>query len=179
MRSVEGDLEYQENGYLCGDERQILDWLGHSFYAVGHEGDLPELPRAKVARKIRLAKKAAGWTEQVMRHFAVECAQRVLPVFEAASHCQAPKRALEKALVAQADLVPDNPADATPASLANADEMDKVKAEAVQAAASSYAPGAVAAKEAAMLARLARGPAAAQQEKREWQTSRLLEILAK
>lgn len=197
LPAVEGDLEYQKKGYHCGDERQILEWLGHSIYAVEHEGELLEVPRAKVARKIRLTKKCSGWTDQVARQFAVECAQRVLPVFEAASQSQAPHQALEKALAAPADLVPDNPADATPAALAYADEMDELKAAAVQvaeaiaaehplaanaanaaaSAASGYDPGSVAAKEAAMFARLARGPAAAQQEEGEWQANRLLEIL--
>ncbi len=197
MPAIEGDIEYQKKGYHCGNERQILEWLGRSIYAVEHEGDLLEVPRAMVARKIRLTKKCEGWTDQVARQFAVDCAQRVLPVFEAASQSQAPKQALDKARAAPDDLVPDNPADVTAEAQAYADELEELKAAAVQAAeavaaehplaahaanaaasaASGYDPGAVAAKEAAMFARLARGPAFAQEEEGGWQANRLLKIL--
>jgi hypothetical protein len=188
MPPIEGELVYQQHGYHCGDESQILEWLGPVIYAVEHEGEMLEVPRAKVARRIRLTRKCTSWTEKAARQFAVECAQRVLPVFEEVSDKTAPRDAITKAAGAPANF----PA---PAAAQYADEMDELKtaaeavaeevkgelplaahaANAAASAASGYDPGAVAAKYAAQFARLARGDAA--EEERAWQANRLLEIL--
>jgi hypothetical protein len=58
MPPIEGELVYQKCGYHCGDESQILEWLGPAIYAVEHEGEMLEVPRAKVARHIRLCRLA-------------------------------------------------------------------------------------------------------------------------
>ncbi len=188
MSEIEGALVYQEHGYHCGDESQILEWLGPVIYEVEHEGEMLVVQRAKVARKIRLTRRCTSWTEQAARQFAVECAQRVLPVFEAVSASTAPKDAIEKAAAAPANLL-------APAGAGYADEMDALKAtadgvadevrgehplaahaaNAAAYAASGHEPAAVAAKYAAHFARLARGGGA--EEERAWQANRLLEIL--
>src|SRR4051812_9188211 len=106
MRATEGPLVYQEHGYHCGDESQILEWLGPVIYAVENEGEMLEVPRAKVARRIRLTRKCTSWTEQAARQFAVECALRVLEVFEAVSDNTAPRDAIAKAAAAPASPLP-------------------------------------------------------------------------
>ena len=97
MPAIEGALVYQEHGYHCGDESQILEWLGPVIYAVENEGEILEVPRAKIARQIRLTRKCISWTEQAARQFAIECAHRVLQVFEAVSDNTAPPDAIAKA----------------------------------------------------------------------------------
>lgn len=188
MSAIEGPLVYQEHGYHCGDESQILEWLGPIIYAVENDGEMLEVPSAKVARRIRLTRKCTSWTEQSTRQFAVECAQRVLEVFEAVSDSTVPRDAIAKAAAAPANLL-------APDAAEFADEMDTLKgaadaaaeevkeqhplaahaANAAAYAASAYDPGSVAAKYAAHFACLARGGAA--QEERVWQANRLLEIL--
>ena len=170
MPAIEGPLVYQQHGYHCGDESQILEWLGPVIYAVENDGEMLEVPRAKVAPRIRLTSKCTSWTEQAARQFAVESAQRVLQVFEAVSNNTAPRDAIAKAAAAPANLL-------APAAAQYADEMEVVKAAAEAAAeevreqyplsahaanaaanaASAYDPSSVAAKYTAHFARLARG----------------------
>lgn len=127
MQAIEGPLVYQEHGYHCGDESQILEWLGPVIYAVENEGEMLEVPRAKVARRIRLTRKWTSWTEQGARQFAVECAQRVLQVFEAVLDNTAPRDAIAKTAAASPNLL-------APAAAEYADEMDVLKAAADAAA---------------------------------------------
>ncbi len=195
MPPIEGALVYQQIGYHCGDENQILEWLGPSIYEVEHEGELLEVPRAKVARRIRLLRKCSAWSDQAARTFAVECALRVLPLFTAISDSPAPQNAIDKALAAPPNLYSLNPEEITPEANQFAEEMDALKTLAEDAAsavegqsleamyvamaaahaASAYSPGCEAAKYAAQFARLARGDQGPLE--REWQVQRLLETL--
>ena len=58
MPEIEGAPVYQQHGYHCGDESQILEWLGPAIYVVEHEGEMLVVQRSKVARRIRLTANA-------------------------------------------------------------------------------------------------------------------------
>ena len=66
-----------------------------AFYEPLARGDRLDLKRSIVVRELRLLRRFETWKERTARHFACDCAEHVLPLYE----CENPRdRRLRKAL---------------------------------------------------------------------------------
>ena len=82
MPAFEGELEPWENSYpLCRGARQLLKKLGPEIYQAEVDGEVIEGEDLIHARRVRLLAKTA-WDERAARLFAIDCAERVLPIYE-------------------------------------------------------------------------------------------------
>ena len=82
-RTVEGKLVPCENGLHLCEPKDLVEWLNEEIWEA--EGDEPEMIREEdkaVFRRARVTKKLNTWNERTARLFAVDCAERVLPLFE-------------------------------------------------------------------------------------------------
>jgi hypothetical protein len=96
---VTGELAPCENGlHLCDGEEQLLDWLGPAIFEAEYEGERIDAGNKIVVRMARLVCRIEAWNERGARMFACDCAERVLPLFEAkCPHDNRPRRAIEVA----------------------------------------------------------------------------------
>lgn len=82
MPRLEGPLTPYKNGYpLCKGPMQLLRFPGPEIYVAEVDGEVIETEFSIHARRVRLLEKTA-WDDRAARFFAIECAERVLPVFE-------------------------------------------------------------------------------------------------
>ncbi len=83
MPEIEGELKECENGYHVASFRQLIYWLAPRIFdvEVGHE--IVKCRDKYIVRKIRLTKELTNWNEGEARLFACDCAERVLPIYEA------------------------------------------------------------------------------------------------
>jgi hypothetical protein len=98
MPAYEGELEPWKNAYpLYRGARQLLNRLGSEIFEAEVDGEVIEDERLIHARRARLLAKTA-WDERSALLFAIECAERVLPLFEKVNPREArPRRGLEAA----------------------------------------------------------------------------------
>jgi len=81
---VEGKLKSCANGlHACRDE-QVLDYLGSAMFELEYEGEVQDTGDKCVGRKARLLRRFEGWNPRSQRLFASDCAERMLPLYEAA-----------------------------------------------------------------------------------------------
>ena len=82
MPAYEGELEAWKNSYpLCRGAGQLLSYLGPEIYVAEVDGEVIEGERLIHVRRARLLTKTA-WDERAARLFAIDCAERVLPLYE-------------------------------------------------------------------------------------------------
>ena len=82
MPAYEGELEPWKNSYpLCRGAGQLLRRLGPEIYLAAVDGEVIAGEDLIHARRARLLAKTA-WDERAARLFAIDCAERVLPLYE-------------------------------------------------------------------------------------------------
>jgi hypothetical protein len=83
-RKVTGDLKPCENGlHLCRED-DLIHWIGEALWEAEHRGEMILTGDKVVVREARLIRRVETWDDKAARLFAVNCAARVLPVFETA-----------------------------------------------------------------------------------------------
>jgi len=83
MPEIEGELKECENGYHVASFRQLIYWLAPRIFEVGVGREIVKCNDKYIVRKIRLTKELVNWNEGEARLFACDCAERVLPIYEA------------------------------------------------------------------------------------------------
>ena len=86
MPAIVGDLQPCIHGYHLCREQDLVAWLGPTIYLAEYRGERREADDKIVVREARLRVRLTTWNERVARRFAADCAERVLPVFEAICH---------------------------------------------------------------------------------------------
>jgi hypothetical protein len=199
MPPIEGDLVPCKNGYHLCREGDLLTWLGPAIFAAEYRGERVDAEDKIVVREARLLRRL-NWNERTARLFACDCAERVLPIFEREyPNDKRPRNAIETVLPIFEREYPNDkrPRNAieTARRYANGEATDEELAaarDAVWAAAwaAAWDAARAAARDAAWAAArdaawaaardAARDAAwdAARDAEREWQTSRLVELLS-
>ena len=161
---VAGKVVPCKNGIHLATARQVLtDWMGERIWVAQWRGELVDADNKWVAREVRLLHPTA-WDDWIARHFACDCAERVL-------HLTADPRTADAIRIAR--LFAEGKATVEQRDAA-AEAAAWVAAEAAAgAAAEAAARAAWAAAEAAWAA----AEAAARAAERDWQEARLLYYL--
>jgi hypothetical protein len=81
---VEGEVKACVNGLHACRDKQVLEWLGPALFELEYDGEPVDAGDKVVGRKARLLRRFESWNEHNARLFAVDCAERVLPLYEAA-----------------------------------------------------------------------------------------------
>ena len=86
-RSVRGVLVPCENGLHATTADNLVPHINEALWRVEIDGeyvwhDDESMGRKLVARRMRAIERIAAWNERTARLFAVECAERVLPIYE-------------------------------------------------------------------------------------------------
>jgi len=98
MPPIKGELEPCKNGYHLCRRGGLIQWLGPAIFEAESDGEIVETRDRVVARQARLIRRVDAWNERTARLFAADCAERVLPIFEAACpDDDRPRRAIEVA----------------------------------------------------------------------------------
>jgi hypothetical protein len=162
MPTIKGDLVPCENGYHLCRKGDLVRWLGETLYEAEYEGDIIEFDNKVVVRRARLLRTLEEWNERTAGLFACDCAERVLPLFEA--EYPGDKRPREALDVARRYAVGN----------ATHEELSAARDAAWAAArAAARAAAGAAAEDAAWDAAWD----AAEDAERTWQTKRLFEML--
>jgi len=83
--------------HLCRDATDLLEWLGPTIWVAEASGAVVTDHNKVVVERARLLRRLP-WDERIAREFAADCAERVLPVYEAAyPGDDRPRRAVEVA----------------------------------------------------------------------------------
>ena len=83
-RSVRGPLVACSHGlHLCTID-QLPTWLGPAIWEAETEGETIDAGDKTVARRARVTRRLTAWNDRTARLFAADCAEHVLPIFEAA-----------------------------------------------------------------------------------------------
>lgn len=82
MPSVEGAIVECRNGYHVCREEDLARWVRAELYVVELRGDVSEYDHKVAGREARLLHRVEAWNKSSMRMFAIDCAERVLPIFE-------------------------------------------------------------------------------------------------
>ena len=174
-RSVRGVLAPCENGLHATTADNLVPFMGEALWRVEIDSEYvwhedASMGRKLVARRMRTVERVAAWDERTARLFAVECAERVLPIFER----EHPNDSRPCEALAVARRFADG--QATREELAAARDAAR---DAAWAAASAAAARAAAAWDAARAAAAwdAARAAAAWDAERQWQNRRLAEVL--
>lgn len=201
-REVEGDLVPCRNGLHLVEARDLLNWLVQDgiVWEAEYEGERVDDRRKVVVRKARITRKVGVLNCQILVEFGADCAEHVLPIFEARyPDDDRPRRAIEAARAwLRGDVPPAAVADAAAAAGEAAGVADAADAAATGAASVAYHSAYCAAYAAAadmstidgatitmtVAYRAANAAyytaaayAAARTAEREWQGRRLLELL--
>ena len=79
-----GALKPCSNGlHLCRAKDLVL-WLGPEIWTAEADGEVIDHDDKVVVRRARLISRVETWTERTARLFAADCAEHVLPIYEAA-----------------------------------------------------------------------------------------------
>ena len=190
-RSVRGPLVACQRGlHLCTAD-QLVDWLGPVIWKAEASGEVLYAGDKMVTRRARIVCRVETWNERTARLFAADCAERVLPLFEAQYPTDdRPRKVIEVARrFANGEATEKELAAAEAAEAATRDAAVTAGVAAGAAAWAAVAAGVAGAAEAAEAARAARAAAraaeaagaadraAAWDAERKWQTERLMEIL--
>ena len=82
-RTVSGPLVPCRHGLHLCRERDLVTWLGPVIWEAEVDGEVIEEPDKVVARRARIVRRVETWNERTTRLFAADCAEHVLPLFEA------------------------------------------------------------------------------------------------
>jgi len=77
------DIALCERGYHLCRRADLVLWLGPAIWEVEHRGQMIEAWDKVVVGAARLVKRMETWNERTARLFACDCAERVLPLYEA------------------------------------------------------------------------------------------------
>jgi hypothetical protein len=97
MPEVKGKLEPCRNGYHIVTLEQLPDWLGERIFEAEPGDEIVHEDNKSVTRTCRLTRECTGWNEHTARLFACDCAERVLPLYEAYYDDDNPRKAIEVA----------------------------------------------------------------------------------
>ncbi|MBC7350448.1 MAG: hypothetical protein H5U05_10805 [Candidatus Aminicenantes bacterium] len=97
MPEVEGKLKPCRNGYHVVTLEQLPNWLGERIFEVEVGDEIVHADDKSVVRTCRLIRECTGWNERTARLFACDCAERVLPLYEARYDDDRPRKAIETA----------------------------------------------------------------------------------
>jgi hypothetical protein len=97
MPEVEGPLEPCANGYHVVTLEQLPNWIGERIFEVEVGDEIVHADDKSVVRTCRLTRECTGWNERTARLFACDCAERVLPLYEAHYDDDSPRKAIEVA----------------------------------------------------------------------------------
>ncbi len=98
MPALTGDIVLCRNGYHVMSPTQLVHWLGApALYAVEVRGDSDSDAGKFAFRQARLFYRVEAWNQRTARHFAADCAERVLPIYERNGTGDAPRKAIEAA----------------------------------------------------------------------------------
>ncbi|MBC7350451.1 MAG: hypothetical protein H5U05_10820 [Candidatus Aminicenantes bacterium] len=97
MPEIEGELKPCRNGYHVVTLEQLPDWLGERIFEVEPGDEIVHADNKSVTRTCRLTRECTGWNERTARLFACDCAERVLPLYEARYDDDRPRKAIETA----------------------------------------------------------------------------------
>jgi hypothetical protein len=96
--TVEGPLDPCRVGLHACREADTTLWIAAECYALEYRGERMDAPDKVVVRQARLTRRYTAWDKRAMRLFAADCAERVLPRYEAAYPGDArPRVAIETA----------------------------------------------------------------------------------
>ena len=170
-RSVKGDLVPCRNGlHLCRPQ-DLPIWILVDLWVAEYDGELIEETDKVVVRRARVVERLV-WNDRVARLFAADCAERVLPLFEA--QCPGDDRPRLAIQAARAYANGEIDAAAWAAARAAAWAAARYAARAAARAAAWDAAWA-AARDAAWDAARATARAAARDAARDWQGQRILD----
>jgi len=86
---IEGPLKPCSNALHLVDAAHLVEWLNAEIFEAEFDGiyyQKDDMPGVWYGRKARLTKHLKHWNRRTARLFAAECAERVLPLFEAQYH---------------------------------------------------------------------------------------------
>jgi hypothetical protein len=82
-RSVSGPLVPCRRGlHLCREQNLML-WLAPALWEAEADGEVIEAADKVVARRARIVRRVEAWNDRTARLFAADCAEHLLPLFEA------------------------------------------------------------------------------------------------
>ena len=86
-RNVRGVLVPCQRGLHATTADHLVPHINEALWRVEIGGEYvwhgdPSMGRKLVARRMRVVERIAAWNERTARLFAVECAERVLPIYE-------------------------------------------------------------------------------------------------
>jgi len=81
MPPVKGKLIACENGYHLCREGDLIKWLGPAIFEAEYRGERLDADNKIVVRQARLLRRL-NWDEHIARHFACDCAEEVLHLYE-------------------------------------------------------------------------------------------------
>lgn len=175
-----------ESGYHLTTSAHLIDWLDTELWVAEGRG-LSVVGDTKVVfAQARLVERVTAWDERLARHFAADCAERVLPIFE--KHHPGddrPRKAVEAARAFADGLITEKELAAARAATwaawaAPGDAAGDAARDAARAAGDAARAAAWAAAGAAARATWAAGNAAwaaAGAAERDWQAKHLCDLL--
>src|SRR5690554_6047344 len=187
MPAIPDPVPCRRGYHLCRDAADLLCWLGPTIWVAEAAGAVVAHRDKVVVERARLLRRLP-WDERTAREFAADCAERALPVYEAAyPGDDRPRRAVEVARAyARGEATRDElsaRAAAEAAAWAAEDAAEDAAWAAAEAAAWAASEDAIeaaawAAEDAAWAAAEAAEDAeAAEAAERTWQAARLAELL--
>ncbi len=96
---ADGPLIVCENGLHLCRRNDLVQWLGPCIFEAEHDGsEIIESDNKVVVRRARLVRQLDTWNDCAARLFAADCAEHVLPIFEAKRpNDDRPRKAIEAA----------------------------------------------------------------------------------
>ena len=130
MPRIEGELAPWNNAYpLCRGTRKLLGNLGPDIYLAEVDGEVIAGERVIHVRRVRLVAKTA-WDERAARRFAIDCAERVLPIFEKVyPQDDRPRRGLEAARAYLGEMIDQAALEAAAKDLGDAYYLARIELE--------------------------------------------------
>jgi hypothetical protein len=184
MPTIPDPVPCNRGYHLCRDAADLLEWLGPTIWVAEVDGAVIAHRDKVVVERARLLRRLP-WDERTAREFAAGCAERALPVYEAAyPGDDRPRRAVEVARAYARGEATRDELSARAAARAAEDAAGGAARAAAWAAAWAVAGAAAWAAEAAARAAetaawAVAGAAAgsAKDAERGWQAARLAELL--
>ena len=178
-----------EQGYHLCEEQDLIHWLGEAIHPAKARGGIIRQGDKTVAESILIHRALPTWNERTMRHFAADCAEAVLPIYEKTGESSAPQQVIYAArLFAEGEIgdadraAAKNAAGAASWAAAGGAAWDAASAAASAAAgatasAAAWAAARAASWAAARAAAWAAALAAAWAAARDGQTANLMRVL--
>ena len=83
MPALEGEPVECKHGYHLLRPHDLSEWLNAELYEVEADGPVTEYnTKCATTARCRLVRRIEAWNERTARHFACDCAKRVLHIYE-------------------------------------------------------------------------------------------------